>query len=407
MACVLLVGAGLLIRSFGALLRSISASSRNTRWRGASIRPAAFNSLAEANAYLDGVVRSVAALPGVEAVGLSDVLPLGRNRTWGVRAKGVEYPPGQAPSVFPRIVDEHYLQAMQIPLRAGRFFDDRDTAAGEKTVIINENLARRLWPDRDAIGQMITQDGGTTVIGVVGNVRHGSLEEAGGNEMYLHYRQTRRLVGDGDGRAQRTAGRIAGAGGPRGARRLRSQPAERRVLRARAAHRQRRGAAPAHDAAARRSSPALALTLAAIGLYGVIAYSVAQRTQEIGIRMAIGAGRRDVLQLILAGGLRLVALGVALGLAGSLLLTRVLRSLLYRRDRPRSHRLRRQRGAADSRRDRGLRPASHPGDQSQSDHRLENVRPGRLRLRGGARRSAETPYPLPLPPSDADTVNLQ
>ena len=92
--------------------------------------------------------------------------------------------------MFPRIVDQHYLQAMQIPLRAGRFFDDRDTAAARTSSIINEHLARALWPGRDPIGQQITQDDGTTVIGVVGNVRHGSLEEAGGNEMYLNYRQT-------------------------------------------------------------------------------------------------------------------------------------------------------------------------------------------------------------------------
>ena len=107
--------------------RSTSGSSPNTPWRGASIRPARSTASPRPMPYLDGVVRSVAALPGVDAVGLSDVLPLGRNRTWGVRAKGVEYPQGQAPTVFPRIVDQHYLQAMQIPLRAGRFFDARDT----------------------------------------------------------------------------------------------------------------------------------------------------------------------------------------------------------------------------------------------------------------------------------------
>ncbi len=328
MACVLLVGAGLLIRSFGALMRvDLGFQPEHAMaWRVDS--PRAFNSLADANAYLDGVVRSVAAIPGVDAVGLSDVLPLGRNRTWGIRAKGVDYQPGQAPSVFPRIVDEHYLQAMQIPLRAGRFFDARDTAASEKAVIINESLARRLWPDRDAVGQIITQGGGTTVIGVVGNVRHGSLEEAGGNEMYLHYRQT------GDWSGMEMVVRSA-------------RPAAALVPEVRTALAAYDPSLPNGEfyelgrlvdnaVAPRRLTTGmlgvfsgLALALAAIGLYGVIAYSVAQRTQEIGIRMAIGAGRRDVLQLILVGGLRLVALGVVLGLAGSLLLTRVLRSLLY------------------------------------------------------------------------------
>src|SRR5438874_12195159 len=79
---------------------------------------------------------------------------------------------------------------MQIPLRGGRYCDERDKATGPKSVIINENLARALWPDRDAVGKSITQVGGRVVVGVVGNVRHGSLEEAGRNEMYIDYRQT-------------------------------------------------------------------------------------------------------------------------------------------------------------------------------------------------------------------------
>jgi putative ABC transport system permease protein len=328
LACMLLVGAGLLLRSFSALLQvDLGFQPQHAMaWRVDSSR--GFDSLAAANAYLDGAVRSVAAIPGVEAVGLSDVLPLGRNRTWGVRAKGVVYPPGQGPSVFPRIVDQNYLQAMRIPLRAGRFFDERDNAAGEKTVIINENLARALWPDRDAVGQVITQNGGSTVIGVVGNVRHGSLEEAGGNEMYLHYMQT------GDWAGMEMVVRS-------------TRPPQSLVPEVRAALAGYDPSLPTGEfyqlehlidnaVAPRRLTTqllgffsALALTLAAIGLYGVIAYSVAQRTQEIGIRMAVGAQRRDVLGLVVLSGLKLVALGVALGLAGALVLTRLLQTFLF------------------------------------------------------------------------------
>ena len=328
LACMLLVGAGLLLRSFTALLQvDLGFQPQHAiAWRVDA--PRGFDSLAAATQYLDGAVRSVAALPGVDAVGLSDVLPLGRNRTWGVRAKGVVYPPGPGPTVFPRIIDERYLQAMQIPLRAGRYFDERDNAAGEKTVIVNEILARRLWPDRDAIGQAITQDGGRTVVGVVGNVRHGSLEEAGGNEMYLPYRQT----GDWGGMEMVVRS---------------TRPAPSLVPEVRAALAAYDPSLPTGEfyelehlidnaVAPRRLTTqllgffsTLAVTLAAIGLYGVIAYSVSQRTQEIGIRLAIGAQRRDVMRLVLGGGLRLVIAGVIVGLIGAAALTRLLQSMLF------------------------------------------------------------------------------
>jgi putative ABC transport system permease protein len=328
LACMLLVGAGLLFRSFAALLRvDLGFQPQHAMaWRVDS--PRDFEHAAEGSQYLDGVVRAVAAVPGVEAVGLSDVLPLGRNRTWGVRAKGVFYRPGEGPSVFPRIVEQHYLQAMQIPLRTGRYFDDRDNAPGPKSVIINENLARALWPNREAVGQSITQDGGRVVVGVVGNVRHGSLEEPGRNEMYIDYRQT----DDWSGMEM-----VVRSGRP-------PESLARDV----------RGALAAYDpslptgdfyelerlidnaVAPRRLTTrllgffsALALTLAALGLYGLVAYSVVQRTQEIGIRMAIGAQRRDVLALVVGSGLRLVGLGVTLGLAGAYLMSRVLRTLLF------------------------------------------------------------------------------
>jgi len=219
------------------------------------------------------------------------------------------------------------LQAMQIPLLAGRYFDERDATSTEKVVILNDNLARRLWPDRDPIGQLIAQSGGSKVVGVVGNVRHGSLEEAGGNEMYFEYHY-------GGWNAMEMVVRS-------------TRPPE-------SLAREVRAALAAYDpilpngefypleqlvdnaVAPRRLITrllgffsTLALTLAALGLYGVIAYSVVQRTQEIGIRMALGAQRGDVLQLILRGGLRLVALGVVIGLAGAFALTRVLQSQLF------------------------------------------------------------------------------
>jgi len=327
-ACVLLVGAGLLIQSFGKLLDLNLGfqPKRAVSWRVDPTR--SFNSNAEGNRYYDELIEKVAAIPGVESVGLSDTLPLGRNRTWGAGAKGVSYPPGEYPIAFPRIVDHRYLQTMQIPLRAGRYFDARDTAESEKVIVINETLAKHLWPGREAVGQMMSRDGGTRVIGVVGDVRHGTLEEAGGPEMYLNFRQTTdwnavELVV----RAARPVGSLA--------------PDVRTAMKAFDPN------LPAtefttleqivdHAVAPRKlitrlltAFSSLALVLAAIGLYGVIAYSVSQRTREIGIRLAVGAQRGDVLRLIIGEGLKMAAAGVVLGLIAARLTTRVLDSLLF------------------------------------------------------------------------------
>jgi predicted permease len=328
LACVLLVGGGLLFRSFGALLQvQLGFDPQHAMaWRVDT--PRTFASNAEATAYLDAAVRRVAALPGVEAVGLGDTLPLGRNRTWGAGAEGVEYPKGQYPIAYPRIVDHRYLQAMRVPLRSGRYFDERDDATAPKRVIINESLARRLWPDRDALGQRLAQNGGSTVFGVVADARHGTLEEAGGYEMYFDYRQGAQWGG------MEMVVRSA-------------RPPESLVADVRAALLAHDPSLPNGEfyplerlidnaVAPRRLITrllgffsTLALTLAALGLYGVIAYSVVQRRQEIGIRMAIGAQRSDVLGLVLSGGLKLVTLGVALGLAGAFALTRLLQGLLF------------------------------------------------------------------------------
>ena len=327
-ACVLLVGAGLLIQSFGKLL-DVNLGfqpKRAVSWRVDLTR--SFNDLAEANRYYDRLIEQVASISGVESVGLTDTLPLGRNRTWGAGVKGVSYRAGEYPIAFPRIVDQRYLQTMQIPLRAGRYFEARDTADSEKVIVINETMARRLWPDRDAIGQVVHVNGESRVVGVVGDVRHGTLEEASGAEMYLNFRQT----GDWNAvelvvRAARPAASLA--------------PDVRAVMKAFDPN------LPAtefttleqivdHAVAPRRlitdllsAFSSLALVLAAIGLYGVIAYSVSQRTREIGIRLAVGAQRGDVLRLIVGEGFKTAAVGVVLGLIAARFATRVLDNLLF------------------------------------------------------------------------------
>ena len=329
LACILLVGAGLLVRSFNALLQvNLGFQPKHAiSWRVDP--PHSFASPAESNAYYDRLVARVAGLPGVESVGLSDCLPLSRNRTWGAGAIGVQYPDGKYPIAFPRIVDPHYLQTMQIPLLAGRYFDERDPVGRDQTIIINESLAKMAFPDgRDPLGQKISVGNGATIIGIVADVRQSSLEHSGGPELYLNFRQ------GSDVSALEMVVRSA-------------RPAAALVPEVHAA-------LVAHDpdlpngeyyeldqlvdnaVGPRRLITrllgffsSLALVLAAIGLYGVMAFAVTQRQQEIGIRMAIGAQRQDILQMILRDGLKLVAIGVIVGLGGSLVFARMLQGLLF------------------------------------------------------------------------------
>lgn len=328
LACMLLVGAGLLIRSFNAVLQvDLGFQPQHAvAWRIDA--RSQFKSANDVDLYLGGMAKKIAALPGVEAIGFSDTLPLGRNRSWGVGEVGVQYPAGKFPNAYPRLVDPNYLKTMRIPLVAGRYFDEKFNSAAEKAVIINENMARFLWPGQDPIGRKITVNNGSTVIGVVANVRHSSLEESSGNEMYLDCRQS----GDWSTlemvvRSSRTPGALA--------------PEVRAALNEYDPTLPNGGFhtldSLIDDAVGPRRFitrllsffSALALTLAAIGLYGVIAFSVSQRTQEIGIRMAIGAQRGDILRLVLQGGLKLVVLGIVVGLIGSVVLTGLLRSLLF------------------------------------------------------------------------------
>ena len=329
LACILLVGAGLLFRSFSALLQvNLGFQPKHAMsWRVDPPQP--FATPAEANVYFDRLVARVAGLPGVESVGLSDCLPLGRNRTWGAGAVGLEYPDGKNPFAFPRIVDPHYLRTMQIPLLAGRQFDEHDTVGSEPVIIINESLAKMAFPDgRNPLGQKLRIGEGATIIGIVADVRHSSLEQGGGPEVYLNLHQ------GNDVSALEMVVRS-------------TRPAAALVPDVHAA-------LVAHDPSLPNGEyyeldrlidqavgprrlitrllgffSTLALGLAAIGLYGVMSFGVTQRRQEIGIRMAIGAQRSDILRLILRGGIKLVAIGLAAGLAGSFALTRVLQSQLF------------------------------------------------------------------------------
>jgi len=330
-ACVLLVGAGLLIRSF---LRVLDVNLGFQPERAAAIRidpSARYSTQALRNAYFDEALRRVRTIPGVQAAGLTDVLPLGHDRTWSAGAKGVAYslahPP---PPVFVRIVSDGYVKAMGIPLRAGREFTDSDAASRKPAVLINETLARTLWPGQNPIGKTLLYSDvpEREVVGVVADVRHLAVEEGAGCEMYIPIRECQdyssvdlvirsALARAGLASAVRTALQPIEPNLPGNEFRTLQQIVDRAVSPRRFVVLLLAGFA------------GFALILASLGIYAVISYSVTQRTQEIGIRMALGASAADLRAQILGQTMTLAGIGMLLGAAASWMLARTISSLLF------------------------------------------------------------------------------
>ncbi|MEO8126760.1 MAG: FtsX-like permease family protein, partial [Bryobacteraceae bacterium] len=328
LACVLLVGAGLLIRSF---LRVLDVNMGFQPERAAAMRIDPSRQYATQDQriwYFNDALRRVRAVQGIEGAGLTDALPLGRNRTWGAGAKGQVYQRGEYPQAFVRIVSDGYFRAMGIPLREGRDFTERDLPSGKAVIVINETLARRLFPGQSAIGKLMNGRPEREVVGVVGDVRHMSLEEGSGSEMYLPLRQT--MDYQSVDLVVRTALPPASLATP-----------------VRAALRPIEPNLPANEfrtltqLVERSVSPrrfvvillggfaVFALILASLGIYGVISYSVTQRTQEIGIRMALGASASDLQSGILLQTLGPAAIGMTVGVAASWVLSKTISGLLF------------------------------------------------------------------------------
>jgi predicted permease len=328
LACVLLAAAGLLIRSFLHIL-DVDLGFRPERAAALRIDPnATYSTQAQRNAYFTEALHRVLDVPGIEAAGLSDALPLGRNRSWGIAAKGQVYKRGEYPDAFVRIVSDGYFHAMGIPLRAGRDFSERDAPGSLPVIVINQTLARVLWPGQDPLGQIVAVDVDRTVVGMVGDVRHLALEQGSGSEFYLPIRQTQDyssvdLVVRTALPPQDLASRVREA----------LKPLDPNLPTV--------GFRTLQQLVDKAASPrrfvvvllggfaSFALILASLGIYALISYSVSQRNQEIGIRMALGASPAIVRRLILGETLRLAGVGVAIGLGAALVSTRLAASLLY------------------------------------------------------------------------------
>jgi predicted permease len=329
-ACVLVVGAGLLLRSFVRVL-DVDLGFRPTHAITVRVDPdSAYPTRDSQLAYFGEVLRRVREIPGVEAAGITDALPLGKNRTWGGRAKGVIYERGRAPTAFPRMVSDGYPGAMGIALKAGRDIAPQDTATSDPVIIVNETMARTLWPGQDPIGKFVVNACAPErrVVGVVADVRHLALEQGSGNEMYIPLRQCGDLP-SADLVVRSTLGEAQAVSAVRGALAPivhniggnEFRPVQTLVD---------RSVSPRRFMVLMLGAFALfALVLASLGIYALISYSVSQRTQEIGIRMALGASAADVQARIVAQTLALAAIGIALGAAASWLLGRSMTGLLF------------------------------------------------------------------------------
>jgi predicted permease len=327
-ACVLLAGAGLLARSF---VRVLNVNLGFHPESAAAIRvdpDSRYRSNAQQNAYFDDLLRRAREIPGVGAAGLSDALPLGANRSWGAPVKGQTYAKGHFPDAYVRVVSDGYLGAMGIPLREGRDIAATDVPSSEPVIVINETMARTLFPDGRAIGGIVRVYGERRVVGIVADVRHLALEQGAGMEMYLPIRQCHDFASvDLVVRSPRPPAQMAAA----------VRDALRPIAPNLPGNEFRTLQALVDKAVSPRrfvvwliaGFAGFALVLASLGIYSVVSYAVTQRTQEIGIRMALGASAGSIQGAIVRQTLGLAAIGILIGAAGSRALSASLGSLLY------------------------------------------------------------------------------
>jgi putative ABC transport system permease protein len=345
LACVLLVGAGLFIRSFTALLATDAGFRPGQVLTASMTLPRTFYSTAvSVRSFHDSLTRNLQALPGVRSVTVATDLPL---KTYDLRAftpEGAGVSDGARPMTHLSQVQGPYFETLGIVLKRGRFFTADEYSTDRSVVIVNDKLASRFWPDQDAIGKRLRWGGAgsqypwLTVVGVVGTVADGPLGTEPGVHAYEPFRQLPDFfLEDGNqfGRDLKVA--VLADGAPRALAALVRQEIARldRELAIESLE-------PMDDQVRDSSAPqrvstvlvgafaAIALLLASVGLYGLLAYTTARRGKEIAIRMALGAERAAVVRMVVGQGARLVAIGLAAGLLTSLILSRVVASLLYR-----------------------------------------------------------------------------
>lgn len=335
LAVMLLVGAGLLGNSFVRLLRvNPGFNAKGVLAAELFLSPTEYPERDQKGALmLQQVVERVRGIAGVRAAGLVTALPIMGGASTDFAIEGRPAPPANdEPSADIRSVDSGYFRAMGIPLLAGREFTEADNATAKRVMIVNQTMARQFWPRESPVGQSVTmKDWGPPltgeIVGVVGDVKTNSLDEAAGPMIYWPYFQFPELfntiVVRSDGDPARLAPAVKAAIWSVN----KNQPISTMVTMEMvlAVSLARRGL----YMILLGIFAGAALLLAGVGIYGMVSYSVSQRTREMGIRIAVGAERGDVLRMVLGQGTRVALLGVGVGIAAALGLTRLMTSLLF------------------------------------------------------------------------------
>jgi putative ABC transport system permease protein len=335
LSLVLLIGAGLMMRSFMRLQgANPGLNPENLLTLQVDLPGAKYNTPEKRRTFYKELLERVGALPGVEEAGAVSNLPLG-DGAWG-RSLTVEgfpvLPVGQAPMINHCVITPNYFRAMGVPLLMGRDFTHADTSESLRVTVIDERLAREYWPNESPLGKRVRfgppedNEPWHTVVGVVGAVKHESLSLTRTETVYLPHAE---ITVDDMALAVRAANPENLTPAIRG--QVKAMDPDLPIINVRTMSEvvSRSVWQPRLYTILFGVFAAVALALASIGVYGVMAYSVSERTREIGVRVALGAQRRDVLKLVVAQGMTLTLIGAGIGLGAALALTRLMQTLLF------------------------------------------------------------------------------